>query len=191
MAGVTRTGCDISGVSRVPASWTSQRDREAPISAGIEGLYRAHWDLVCGYLVRRTGDRELAQDLAQDTFMKATRSLLGWRGESAAGWLLSIARSVLIDHARRSRATLLVPLDEAAGVAPLPATFVDQADVRDALARLPELQRRLLELFYLDGFSLNEIAAMTDRPPSAVRTAVWRARRAFAETYGGADDHQP
>ena len=53
----------------------------------MEQLFRAHWPLLYGYLLRQTRDRELAQDLAQDTFVKAARSISGWRGESAAGWL--------------------------------------------------------------------------------------------------------
>ncbi|WP_432934648.1 RNA polymerase sigma factor [Microbispora sp. CA-135349] len=48
----------------------------------IEELYREHWALVCGFLLRRTRDPHLAEDLAQETFVKATRALLGWRGEN-------------------------------------------------------------------------------------------------------------
>ncbi|MEU6785439.1 sigma factor [Nonomuraea angiospora] len=48
-------------------------------------MYREHWPLVCGFLLRRTRDPHLAEDLAQETFIKATRALLGWRGENAAG----------------------------------------------------------------------------------------------------------
>lgn len=50
--------------------------------------------MVRGYLLRRIHDPHLAEDLAQETFVKATRALLGWRGESPVAWLLSIARTL-------------------------------------------------------------------------------------------------
>src|SRR4051794_23854181 len=138
-------------------------------------LFRAYWPTVLGYLCRRTGDPVLAEELAQETFTKATAAFLGWRGGPAAAWLLAIARNVLTDHHRRGRR--LVPLDETL----LPSqAFPDSAvEVRDVLQRLPVPVRRLLQLAYLDGFTHAEIGAMTGQTPAAVRSAVWRARDAF------------
>ena len=98
-------------------------------------LFRAHWPTVFGYLCRRTGDPVLAEELAQETFVKATAAFLGWRGGPAAAWLLAIARNVLTDHHRRGRK--IVPLEEAL----LPAqAFPDagvevRAPIGDALER--------------------------------------------------------
>ncbi|WP_342775058.1 RNA polymerase sigma factor [Nonomuraea diastatica] len=147
----------------------------------IEELYREHWPLVCGFLLRRTRDPHLAEDLAQETFVKATRALLGWRGENPAAWLLTIARNVLIDHVRRRRIEVALPDPGELGVPPL---HVAALDVRDALDRLSEQHRRLLTLVYFEGFSLVEVAAMTGRKPASIKTAVWRARNAFADIYG-------
>ncbi|WP_084195450.1 sigma-70 family RNA polymerase sigma factor [Streptosporangium amethystogenes] len=147
----------------------------------IEELYREHWPLVCGFLLRRTRDPHLAEDLAQETFIKATRALLGWRGENAAAWLLTIARNALVDHVRRSHRELALPNPDELGVPPL---HVESLDVRDALERLPEQQRRLLTLVYFEGFSMVEVAAMTGRSHNSIKTAVWRARAAFADLYG-------
>ncbi|GII80725.1 hypothetical protein Sru01_57070 [Sphaerisporangium rufum] len=107
--------------------------------------------------------------------------MLGWRGESPAAWLLSIARNVLIDHFRRRRAELPLPNPEELGA---PEWATDAIAVRDVLDRLPEQARRLLVLVYFEGFSLAEVAAMTGRSTSSVKTALWRARAAFAEMYG-------
>jgi DNA-directed RNA polymerase specialized sigma24 family protein len=71
------------------------------VAGGIEDLFRAHWPLVLGYLARRTGSAILAEELAQETFYRATRAFLGWRGGSPAGWLLAIARNVLVDRSPR------------------------------------------------------------------------------------------
>ncbi|MEV0581887.1 RNA polymerase sigma factor [Nonomuraea sp. NPDC050310] len=146
-------------------------------------MYREHWLLVCGFLLRRTRDPHLAEDLAQETFVRATRAFLGWRGENPAAWLLAIARTTLLDHVRRRRVELPLPDPDELGVPGFDATGLD---VRQALDRLPEQTRRLLELVYFEGFSLVEVAAMTGRTTAAIKTAVWRARSAFAEVYGGA-----
>jgi RNA polymerase sigma factor (sigma-70 family) len=138
-------------------------------------LFRANWGPVFGYLVRHTGDPGLAEELAQETFTRATAAFLGWRGGPPLAWLLAIARNVLVDHHRRGRR--LVPLQEQLLE---PDAFPDAAiEVRDLLARLPVASRRLLELVYLDGFTHAEIAAMTGRTPAAVPTAVWHARDAL------------
>ncbi|MFD9940161.1 RNA polymerase sigma factor [Nonomuraea sp. NPDC059023] len=147
----------------------------------IEELYREHWPLVCGFLLRRTRDPHLAEDLAQETFVKATRAMLGWRGENPAAWLLVIARNVLLDHVRRRRVELALPDPDELGV---PSIGSRALEVRDALDRLPPQHRRLLELVYLEGFSMVEVAAMTGKKHNTIKTAVWRARAAFAEIYG-------
>lgn len=63
----------------------------------MEEMFREHWSLVLGYLTTRVRDRSLAEELAAETFYRATRAFLGWRGESPPAWLLAIARNVLID----------------------------------------------------------------------------------------------
>jgi DNA-directed RNA polymerase specialized sigma24 family protein len=66
--------------------------------ATIEDLFRAHWSLVLGFLVRQTRDVHLAEEIAQETFVRAARAFLGWRGGCPAAWLLTIARNTLVDH---------------------------------------------------------------------------------------------
>jgi RNA polymerase sigma-70 factor (ECF subfamily) len=151
------------------------RRRWFPIATTMTDLFRTHWPAVFGYLYRRTGDPALAEELAQETFTRATAAFLGWRGGSPLAWLFAIARNVTVDHHRRGRH--LVPLEESLLA---PQAFPDTAvEARDLLSRLPEPARRLLELVYLDGFTHAEVAEMTGRSPAAVRTAVWRARDAL------------
>jgi DNA-directed RNA polymerase specialized sigma24 family protein len=151
--------------------------------AGLEDLFRAHWSLVNGYLARRTGDPVLAEELAQETFYRATRAFLGWRGGSAVAWLLAIARNVLIDEARRGRR--LVPLSESlvAGIEPSGGD-----DITRVLASLPKAQRQVLELIYIYGYSHAEAAAILGTSEGAVKTAVWRARSAFRRVYLAEDE---
>jgi RNA polymerase sigma-70 factor (ECF subfamily) len=155
-------------------------------------LYRRHAQLVHGYLLRRTHDPELAADLTQDTFVKATRSLPGWSGGTAEGWLLAIARSVLIDHARRTHvATVPLADDEELGsLLPVAATAPDQVVVGDALDRLPAQHAKLLRLAYIDGFRPAEIAAMAGTSDGNVRMALHRARAAFREAWTDKTDEE-
>jgi RNA polymerase sigma factor (sigma-70 family) len=149
------------------------------VAGGIEDLFRAHWPLVLGYLARRTGSATVAEELAQETFYRATRAFLGWRGGSPAAWLLAIARNVLVDEARRGQR--LVPLTETLAD---PGSAVEaRVAVSETLARLPDTQRCLLELVYVDGYTHAELAAMTGTTAGAIKSAVWRARQTFQQLY--------
>jgi len=151
------------------------------MAGGLEDLFRAHWSLVRGYLLRRTGDPATAEELAQETFYRATRAFLGWRGGSPVAWLLSIARNVLIDEVRRGRT--LLPLPEA--LVDPPAEREDAMDVHEVLAELPASQRQLLELVYVHGYSHAETAAILGSSEGSVKTGVWRARSSFKRLYEG------
>jgi RNA polymerase sigma factor (sigma-70 family) len=151
------------------------------VAGGIEELFRAHWRLVVGYLARRTGDTAVAEELAQETFYRATRAFLGWRGGSPAAWLLAIARNVLVDHMRR-RGRELVPLSDQL-LDQVESEDVTSEEISAALSSLSVKQRRLLELIYLEGYSHAEVAAMAGMSAGAIKTAVWRARQTFLERY--------
>src|SRR6187402_3613455 len=101
------------------------------LASTMTELFRTHWPTVLGYLTRRTADRTLAEELAQETFVRATAAFLGWRGGPPAAWLLAIARNVLIDHHRRGRR--LVPLEES--LLPSQAFPDTGVEVRDLLSR--------------------------------------------------------
>lgn len=73
------------------------------MATDIDAFYRDHAGPVYGYLVALSRNRSLAEDLMHDTFVKAGRSLGGYRGGSPRAWLFAIARSVFVDEMRRSR----------------------------------------------------------------------------------------
>jgi RNA polymerase sigma-70 factor (ECF subfamily) len=146
-------------------------------ATGMEEMFRAHWPLVLGYLTTRVRDRALAEDLAAETFYRATRAFLGWRGESPPAWLLAIARNVLADAVRRDRRH--VRLDDEV-LRPVEALDDDVA-VRVGLERMSEGDRRLLVLVHVYGYSCAEVAAMSGSTHGAIRTALYRARAAARE----------
>lgn len=130
-------------------------------------------------MCRHLANRELAEDLTQETYLRAFRGLSGFAGRaSARTWLLSIARRVVVDH---HRAAACRPRTEAtADLAPHPA--LTTGDVADGVAlrglvRGLDLDRR--EAFVLTqvlGLSYAEAAQICDCPVGTIRSRVARAR---------------
>ncbi len=146
----------------------------------IESLYREHARAVFAFLLSLCRDRALAEDLTHDTFVKATRSLSGFRGGNARSWLFTIARSVFIDHTRRRRPAPIEP-DDMAG---RPERDIEERDMIDAvLARLPARQRMALLLVDHAGLSYAEMAAVVGTSPEAAKGLLHRARVGFRTTY--------
>ncbi|MBK7581288.1 MAG: sigma-70 family RNA polymerase sigma factor [Myxococcales bacterium] len=120
-------------------------------------------------------------------------------GEPLRPWLLGIARHVAMDALRarvRSRARLVQPsrdgsddpLDRVADSTPDADERLDQgrriAGIRAAMARLPEDQRRAIEMFHVEGLAYREIAAKLGVPIGSVCTWISRGRRSIADALG-------
>lgn len=146
----------------------------------IEGFYRAHADAVYAFLVSLCRDPIWAEDLMQDTFVKATRSMSGYRGGNPRSWLFSIARSVFIDDTRRRRA---IPVDkiEEKGVTDTDVTQLML--IERSLSELPERQRTALLLADQAGLSYAEVAETIGCSPAAVKVLIHRARVSFRAHY--------
>jgi len=157
-----------------------QRQYEAMVRALSADLYRfAYW------LAR---SETVAQDLVQETFLRAWKNLDALRDvESAKPWLFTILRR---EHARLYERKRLdtVELDDNV---PEDAAFAspersgDAAQVRDAMLRLPGKYRGPLAMQVLGGMSCDEIAAATDQQPGAVMTQLFRARQRLKDLLGG------
>jgi RNA polymerase sigma-70 factor (ECF subfamily) len=151
----------------------------------LEDEFRRHQREIYLYLVKVTGDRALAEDLAQDTFLRAFQGALTFRGQATVRtWLFAIARNVLISHQRRKRPPetewVIEPSLDAPRYADLPASIGGY----DTLARLPMPAREALVLSDLLGFAPHEAAELvvstptrfvsdyTEREPSSGRFTV-------------------
>lgn len=122
------------------------------------------------------GDAALADDLAQDTFVQAYRSLERFRGEASfPTWLLGIAHNHFRNARRRQREVSPTPLEEPAGPAPTRAVEL-QEDLAAAIARLDPDEQTALHLFYQQDLSHPEIAAITGWPLGTVKTHLARAK---------------
>jgi RNA polymerase sigma factor (sigma-70 family) len=150
----------------------------------FERLYAEHASPLLGFLVYRTGDRVLAEDLVADTFERVfrARSRFNRRRASEKTWIYSIALNCLRDHARRA-ATELRALERVAE----PVGALAEADPgegvldRDALGRalqtLPPEEREALALRYGGDLTVPEIARVTGEKLTTVEGRVYRGLR--------------
>jgi RNA polymerase sigma-70 factor (ECF subfamily) len=146
----------------------------------IEDFYRAHANAVYAFLVSLCRDRIWAEDLMQDTFVKATRALGGYRGGNPRSWLFAIARSVFIDDTRRRRA---IPTDEIVEPSTSDVDVSEVDAIERALARLPDRQRTAILLCDRAGMSYAEVADAMSLTPAAAKVLIHRARVAFRSHY--------
>lgn len=147
----------------------------------IETFYREHAGAVFAFLYSLSRDRALAEDLTQDTFVKATRAMAGFRGGSPRSWLFAIARSVFIDHTRKRRPD---PTDIVEPVVAAPGPDVEERSViDDVLGQMPERQRMALLLVDHAGLSYTEMADVVGTNPEAAKQLLWRARTSFRTIY--------
>ncbi len=124
------------------------------------------------------GDKPLADDLAQDTLVKAYLSSATYddRGQFAA-WLHKIAYRTFLDHKKAIRPadTIDERLSLVDGSAASDNAFRYQ-ELYAALATLPPQERTALLLFYMQGYSVKEIATITDSSSDAVKMRLMRGR---------------
>jgi len=146
----------------------------------IERFYRTHADAVYAFLVSLCRDPVWAEDLMQDTFVKATRSMGGYRGGNPRSWLFSIARSVFIDDTRRRRA---IPVDEIEENGVVDSDVTELILIERSLSKLPERQRTALLLADKAGLSYAEVAEAIGCSDAAVKVLIHRARMSFRAHY--------
>jgi RNA polymerase sigma-70 factor (ECF subfamily) len=132
-------------------------------------------------------DFHTAQDVGQETFLIAYRNLGSLRTPNAfSAWLQRIARREALRAARRGKTvTSVAETARLATPAESPAWAETYAGVVDKLGRLPEQERTLVVLRYLDGHSIAEVVEMTGRPVGTVTKqlsrAIGRLRKWFVE----------
>ncbi|TMG49683.1 MAG: RNA polymerase sigma factor [Chloroflexi bacterium] len=147
-------------------------------------LYEAHAAELAGYLLRLTGDREVASDLMQETFVVGMRDESALREPaSARAWLYTIASRLGTKWLRRRRIIAFLPfLDTDRD--PQDALDVEAIAVREALRAISPDQAVALVLHYAQGFTRGEIAELTGRSDEAIKSRIARGRRAFLAAYG-------
>jgi RNA polymerase sigma-70 factor (ECF subfamily) len=131
------------------------------------------------------GNKDEADDLAQDTLVKAYLSSAGYQDKGKfRSWLFKIAHNTFLNH-RASQQTHPQPLPLWRGEEPLPLEGDGEGSYEDlylALSTLPPKERSAITLFYLTGYSIKEIAQITDTSEDAVKKQLSRGRDKLRST---------
>ena len=159
----------------------------------FEELYRTHVDRVYGLCLRMSADRERAERLTQDTFVRCWEKLGSFRGDSRfSSWLYRMAVNVVLNDQRsRKRRHLRVEstgdLGRYGRAAPQGASE-ETIDVERALAGLPEAARTVLVLYGIEGYKYREIAEITGLAEGTVKAQIHRARKLLEAALGRTGD---
>jgi RNA polymerase sigma-70 factor (ECF subfamily) len=156
----------------------------------FETLFYRHYDRVYGLLFRLIGNRQEAEDVTQEVFVKLYHHRFqGTREHNLSAWLYRVATNMGYNHIRGrkrfwSRNRILLPdrSDRVGNPDQLVEVAETKARVRAALAELPERQTQLLLMRQM-GFSYAELAECFDVAPGSVGTLLARAAEAFRNTY--------
>jgi RNA polymerase sigma-70 factor (ECF subfamily) len=152
----------------------------------FERLYRRLAPRVHGFFLRSFGSPAVADDLLQQTFLKLHRARRDWRQDAPLRpWLFTIAARVRLDELRRRYHLAETADDDAIERAAETSALAEQpvaaanddlvAEVRAALARLPESQRAVVHLHRYEGMTFGEIARVLGTTEGAIKLRAFRA----------------
>lgn len=193
-----RGATDLAASNRLSMSDVFRRRRGVPRGMADDGRFDDFYDralpVVYGYFFRRCGGRkDVAEDLTQDTFLSAVRSLdRGVNVEADLPWVVAIARRRLIDYYRREahrrEGQRTVPLEVISSPA-RSASFTTLAEARllAALDLVPTDQRLALLLRYVDDLPVREVAGLMGRSEQATESLIRRGRSSLHQAYEEVD----
>ncbi|HEY1917892.1 MAG TPA: sigma-70 family RNA polymerase sigma factor [Streptosporangiaceae bacterium] len=190
---VDGTGSDSTGSDGTPLEELEDErlielvGKADPDALGV--LYQRHGTACYRMAVRITANQTLAEDAVQEAFTGLWRDPGAYASEQGTvrGWLLGLAHHKAVDMVRRETAqqrrqhaqAAVLALDASVGTDPAVAVWagIRAAEVRAALAELPEPQRHALALAYFGGYTQREIAQLTGVPLGTVKTRMFAAMR--------------
>jgi RNA polymerase sigma factor (sigma-70 family) len=183
----------LAAVPEIGRATGVERHSSIAEATAVERLYERHSRRIFSFCLYHLRKRDAAEDAVQTTFMYALGALRrGVTPEAEAAWLLKIAHNVCLTRfdADRRRGKIEVARDPQVLAELAPARAPEDGEllrVGEALARLPERQRRAILLREWQGLSYAEIAVELSLSEAAVETLLFRARRALARELLGAD----
>ncbi len=155
----------------------------------ISALYDAYSGALYGVVLRIVQTNELAEQVIQDTFLKAWRN--GAQYDATKGrlftWLLNIARNTAIDATRSAHfknAQKTGNLDQIATHSSGDVINPDHLGIREVVAQLDEKYRSLLEMVYFKGYTQEEVAEETGIPLGTIKTRIRYAINELRTVFG-------
>jgi RNA polymerase sigma-70 factor (ECF subfamily) len=155
-------------------AYAARHGRARALERFVEAGYPDVWRLCAALL-----DAQSAEDMAQETFLRATQALPGFRGESSARtWLLAIAHRVCVDElrARGRRRKRDQRIEQLEGEPVIDLDLAGEIGVRQMLAVLDPDRRTAFVLTQLFRLSYEQAASVCGCPPGTIRSRVARAR---------------
>lgn len=161
----------------------------------LRQFYRRYSREIYLYLYSLCKSRETAEDLMQEVFLKALLSLPD-QNENLRAWLYKVARNACFNELRNRKRKREVEMDPAAGADVYAAEAVEKnqdslSDILirneqkkmlyEAMLKLPDRQREILELFYFSEMSMKQIAEIMKLTPQNVRVLAYRAKKQLRE----------
>jgi len=189
---------DTAADDSTTEAWQLVRAAQSGDQEAFGALYDRYVDTVYRYVLFRVGDRELAEDVTSETFLRALRriSSVSYQGRDVGAWFVTIARNLVLDHVKSSRYRREISTGEIADAGPAPFLAEKQAEsgpeqqvmamaTKDELLRcideLGDDQRECIVLRFMQGLSVAETAAIMNRNEGAVKALQHRAVRRLAQ----------
>jgi RNA polymerase sigma-70 factor, ECF subfamily len=155
----------------------------------IEDLYTQYRSCILSYFLHRNFSMDDAEDLTQDTFLKAWQALATVQYDNLLPWLYRIAKNVAIDAARKQKARernapqcSLEYEEQYAGERNQEEMVLTHLSLVEALQRIPERYRRAV-VFSGYGYSMSEIAALISYSPKTISSMMVRGQKALRRQY--------
>jgi len=154
-------------------------------------LYDHYVSGVFRFIYYRVGSQQLAEDLTSETFVRGLRAIqrFNWQGKDFGAWLTTIARNLVADHFKSSRARLeivaeTIPEGKATVASPEQEVLalISNEMLFEAVNALPNEQRDCILMRFIQGLSIAQTAAALGRSEGAIKQLQLRAVRSLAKT---------
>jgi RNA polymerase sigma-70 factor, ECF subfamily len=157
------------------ASFGAERARSE--SDSLSELFELYYDRIARYIASRVGNRDTAEDMAGDVFVRAVESYGSYkdRGLPIQAWLFRIAHNLVIDHYRRSAKRRSIPIEDAGELRGSSDPFAE-VDIKLSMERVAEVmqllntgQQEVISLRLIGGLTAEEAGNIMGRTPGAIR----------------------
>ncbi len=172
--------------------WTLVERAQRGETAAFGQIYDRYVDTVFRFIYFRVGNRQLAEDLTSDTFLRALKRIesFTWQGRDLGAWLVTIARNLVADHFKSGRYRLEVTTgdvldadreDRGPEGSPESAVLdhITNVTLLTAVKQLNPEQQECIVLRFLQGFSVAETAQVMSKNEGAIKALQYRAVRAL------------
>jgi RNA polymerase sigma-70 factor, ECF subfamily len=158
----------------------------------VSEVYDLYADKLYGFLLKRSGHKETAEDLVSHTFIKLLESLpkLEYKNVSLGAWLYQVASNALIDHYRKASTKRDTQLDTDEWDPPSednPAWTAeikfDSEKIREVMLELSERDQKVLDLKFFGGYEIVEIAELLQVSPNHASVLLYRAVGRLRQVY--------